>query len=157
MDRSMGLIAVVALLLALSVGACGGSSGGAPSSVLASSGPDSTAASSGLFGTYELTLAEGHETEAADVPPGRWLITLTPGEAYLDGPVDSHVALQPQELSEVRMVVPAALACPNNDPAPGKGIYDVHLTGDDLEFVKLRDPCGFRGYILSQTWHRVGD
>lgn len=55
------------------------------------------------------------------------------------------------------MVVPAALACPNNDPAPGKGIYDVHLTGDDLEFVKLRDPCGFRGYILSQTWHRVGD
>ena len=84
MDRSMGLIAVVALLLALSVGACGGSSGGAPSSVLASSGPDSTAASSGLFGTYELTLAEGHDTEAADVPPGRWLITLTPGEAYLD-------------------------------------------------------------------------
>jgi hypothetical protein len=110
---------------------------------------------SGFTGTYEMTLAEGGGTEAPGAPPGRWLITLSAGEAYLDGPSDAHIALQPEKLSEVRVVFPAIPACPNNDPAPGKGIYDVHLTGDDLEFVKRRDPCGYRGFILARRWHRV--
>ncbi len=115
----------------------------------------STSSASALNGTFEMTLAEGGGTEAPGVPPGRWLITLSAGEAYLDGPSDAHIALQPEKLSEVRIIFPAIPACPNNDPAPGKATYDVHLMGDDLEFVKRRDPCGYRGFILTRTWRRV--
>ncbi len=110
----------------------------------------------GLEGTYEMTVAEEDTTESAGASPGRWTLTISAGDASFDGPGGRHIPLMPTEISETRMIVPADPNCPNNEPAPGEGEYELELSGDSLTFTKVRDPCGDRAFTLTiHTWQRV--
>jgi hypothetical protein len=109
-----------------------------------------------LDGTYEMTVAEEDETETGGAEPGRWTVTINAGDASFDGPGGRHIPLMPTEISETRMIVPSDPNCPNNDPAPGEGEYELELSGDSLTFSKVRDPCGDRAFTFTiHTWQRT--
>jgi hypothetical protein len=109
-----------------------------------------------LDGTYEMTVAEDDVTDVGGASPGRWTLTINAGDATFDGPDGRHIPLMPTEISETRMIVPADANCPNNDPAPGEGEYELEPSGDSLTFTKVQDPCGDRAFTLTiHTWQRT--
>ena len=62
----------------------------------------------------------------------------------------------PTEISATRMIVPADSNCPNNDPAPGEGEYELESNDDSLTFTKVEDPCGDRAFTFTiHTWQRT--
>ena len=84
-----------------------------------------TVLSPSLDGTYEMTVAEDDTTESAGAQPGPWMVTINAGDATLNGPGSRHIPLMPTEISETRMIVPSDASCPNNEPAPGEGEYEL--------------------------------
>jgi hypothetical protein len=119
-----------------------------------SSSPE-TLVSPGLDGTYEMTVAEDDAAVTGGASPGRWTLTINAGDATFDGPGGRHIPLMPTEISETRMIVPADANCPNNDPAPGEGEYELESSGDSLTFTEVQDPCGDRAFTFTiHTWQR---
>ena len=109
-----------------------------------------------LDGTYEMTVAEEDAAEIGGASPGRWTLTINAGDATFDGPGGRHIPLMPTEISTTRMIVPADADCPNNDPAPGEGEYELESNGDSLTFTKVEDPCGDRAFTFTiHTWQRT--
>ena len=122
------------------------------------SSAEPTASSSTLDGTYAMQVREGDSGKSGGASPGRWRLTIASGDATLDGPGGRHIPLNPTSLSEKGMVVPADDQCPNNDPAPGEGTYELAQGGTGLKFRKLSDPCRDRAFTLTvHEWRRTTD
>lgn len=142
------LVALVVLVSSVGLAGCGNDD--------ESAAPRETTPSTLLDGTYAMTVAANEPTKSGGAEPGRWTINIDSGDASLDGPENRHIPLTPTELSETRMVVPADPGCPNNDPSPGEGEYEVELRGEVLRFTKVRDPCGDRAFTLTvHDWRRA--
>ena len=154
-------IMTISLLLAVGLIACGSNDEPITDNRASSSTTptkSSSEAGAPLDGTYEMTVTESDLSEEGGAQPGTWTITLTldPASAHLSGPGGRSIPLDPTELTESGMVVPPDPACPNNDPAPGKGVYEVELSGDSLRFTQRKDPCGDRAFTLTvHAWERV--
>lgn len=146
--------AVAILVMGILLNACTRDRSSAPTSTASPS--SETGVAIGLDGTYEITVKEGDTSSKGGAQPGRWTLTLDSGAANLKGPENFGVELDPLELNEKRLIVPPDFACPNNDPEPGRGIYQVQLSADTLSFKEVVDPCRDRAFTLTQyVWHRV--
>jgi hypothetical protein len=144
--RLRQIVVLMVVVGAATLAGCGGNDESSSSETM----------SAQLDGTYEMTVTEEDETETGGASPGRWTVTINAGDANFDGPDDRHIPLMPTEISETRMIVPADPNCPNNDPVPGEGEYEMELSGDSLTFTKVSDPCGDRAFTLTiHTWQRT--